>query len=55
MCLLGVMVGIMQIGIAVFRLGDLTRYISESVILGFMAGAAVLLAVGQIGNALGCA
>jgi sulfate permease, SulP family len=37
----------------VFRLGDLTRYISESVILGFMAGAAVLLAVGQIGNALG--
>jgi SulP family sulfate permease len=53
MCLLGVMVGIVQIGIAVFRLGDLTRYISESVILGFMAGAAVLLAIGQIGNALG--
>ncbi|MFM0223226.1 SulP family inorganic anion transporter [Paraburkholderia dipogonis] len=53
MFLLGVMVGIVQIGIAVFRLGDLTRYISESVILGFMAGAAVLLAIGQIGNALG--
>lgn len=53
MFLLGVMVGIIQIAIAVFRLGDLTRYISESVILGFMAGAAVLLAVGQIGNALG--
>lgn len=47
------MVGIIQIGIAVFKLGDLTRYISESVILGFMAGAAVLLAIGQIGNALG--
>jgi SulP family sulfate permease len=53
MFLLGVMVGIIQIGIAVFKLGDLTRYISESVILGFMAGAAVLLAVGQVGNALG--
>ncbi len=53
MFLLGVMVGIVQIGIAVFKLGDLTRYISESVILGFMAGAAVLLAVGQIGSALG--
>ena len=53
MFLLGVMVGIIQIAIAVFRLGDLTRYISESVILGFMAGAAVLLAIGQIGNALG--
>jgi SulP family sulfate permease len=51
--LLGVMVGIIQIGIAVFKLGDLTRYISESVILGFMAGAAVLLAIGQVGNALG--
>jgi SulP family sulfate permease len=51
--LLGVMVGIIQIGVAVFRLGDLTRYISESVILGFMAGAAVLLAIGQVGNALG--
>src|ERR1700710_2869147 len=53
MFLLGVMVGIIQIAIATFRLGDLTRYISESVILGFMAGAAVLLAVGQVGNALG--
>ncbi|MEM5404905.1 SulP family inorganic anion transporter [Paraburkholderia unamae] len=53
MFLLGVMVGIVQIAIAVFRLGDLTRYISESVIIGFMAGAAALLAIGQIGNALG--
>jgi SulP family sulfate permease len=31
----------------------LTRYISESVILGFMTGAAALLAIGQVGNALG--
>jgi SulP family sulfate permease len=53
MFLLGAMVGSIQIFIAVFRLGDLTRYISESVILGFMAAAAFLLAVGQIGNALG--
>src|SRR2546430_16198352 len=36
MFLLGVMVGVIQILIAVFKLGDLTRYISESVILGFM-------------------
>jgi SulP family sulfate permease len=53
MFLLGAMVGSIQIFISVFRLGDLTRYISESVILGFMSGAAVLLAVGQIANALG--
>jgi len=53
MFLLGAMVGCIQILIAVFRLGDLTRYISESVIQGFMAAAALLLAIGQIGNALG--
>jgi SulP family sulfate permease len=53
MFLLGAMVGSIQIAIAVFRLGDLTRYISESVILGFMSAAATLLAVGQVANALG--
>jgi SulP family sulfate permease len=53
MFLLGAMVGSIQIFIAVFRLGDLTRYISESVILGFMGAAALLLAIGQISNALG--
>ncbi|MGL6237121.1 MAG: SulP family inorganic anion transporter [Segniliparus sp.] len=51
--LLAVLVGAFQILIAVFKLGDLTRYISESVIVGFIAAAAFLLAVGQIGNALG--
>jgi len=51
--LLGVMIGIIQILIAVFKLGDLTRYISESVILGFMVGASLLLGIGQIANFLG--
>jgi len=51
--LLGVLVGAIQIVISVFKLGNLTRYISESVIIGFMAAAAFLLAVGQVGNALG--
>ncbi len=55
MFLLAVIVGTIQIFIAVFRLGDLTRYVSESVILGFMAGAGVLVAVGQVGNFLGAA
>ena len=53
MFMLGAMVGSVQIFIAVFRLGDLTRYISESVILGFMSAAALLLAIGQVSNALG--
>ncbi|MEE6179841.1 SulP family inorganic anion transporter [Mycobacterium sp. 050134] len=51
--LLAVLVGGFQIVIGLFRLGNLTRYISESVIIGFMAAAAFLLAVGQLGNALG--
>ena len=37
-------VGAFQVVIALFKLGDLTRYISESVILGFMAGAGLLVA-----------
>jgi len=51
--LLGIIIGVMQILIAVLRLGDLTRYVSEAVILGFMAGAGLLIALGQIGNFLG--
>ena len=53
MFLLGAMIGVIQIVISVLKLGDLTRYISESVITGFMSGAATLTIVGQIGNALG--
>jgi sulfate permease, SulP family len=53
--LLGITVGIIQILVAVFKLGDLTRYVSESVILGFMAGAGFLIALGQIGNFVGAA
>jgi sulfate permease, SulP family len=51
--LLAVLVGVFQIIIGLFKLGNLTRYISESVIIGFMAAASLLLAVGQLGNALG--
>ena len=51
--LLGMIVGVIQILIAVFKLGDLTRYVSESVILGFMAGAGLLVGIGQVGNFLG--
>jgi sulfate permease, SulP family len=53
MFLLTAMIGVVQIAIAVLKLGDLTRYISESVVTGFMVGAAILTIVGQIGNALG--
>ncbi len=51
--LLAFMVGSLQILIALLKLGDLTRYVSESVLLGFMAGAGVLIVLGQIPNLLG--
>ena len=51
--LLAAMVGLIQILIAVLKLGDLTRYISDSVILGFMTGAGFLIALTQVGNLLG--
>ncbi len=51
--LLAMLVGLIQLLIALLRLGDLTRYISESVILGFMAGAGILVGLEQIPNLLG--
>jgi SulP family sulfate permease len=53
MFLLGIMIGCIQILIAVFKLGDLTRYISESVVIGFMAGAGTLVGLTQLGNLTG--
>jgi SulP family sulfate permease len=53
MFLLAVVVGIIQISIGVLNLGDLTRYISESVVTGFIVGAASLTIIGQVANALG--
>lgn len=50
---LALLVGVMQILIALFKLGDLTRYVSESVILGFMAGAGFLVALEQVHNLFG--
>ena len=53
MFLLAIMIGVVQITIAVTKLGDLTRYISESVVTGFIIGAATLTIIGQVANALG--
>jgi SulP family sulfate permease len=51
--LLAFLVGAIQLGITLFRLGDLTRYISHSVIVGFTLGAAALLVLDQTKNLLG--
>jgi SulP family sulfate permease len=53
--LLAIMAGSLQIFISVTRLGDLSRYISDSVVIGFMAGAGLLIALGQVGNLVGLA
>ncbi len=51
--LLAVMVGLLRLLMGVAGLGVLVNFISDSVIVGFTAGAGVLIAVGQIRNLLG--
>jgi SulP family sulfate permease len=51
--LLAFLIGSIQIIISLLRLGDLTRYISSSVIVGFTGGASVLLVLDQTKNLLG--
>lgn len=51
--LLAFLVGAVQFGITLLRLGDLTRYISHAVIVGFTLGAATLLVLDQSKNILG--
>jgi len=50
---LALMVGIVQILMGIARLGSLLNFVSHSVILGFTAGAAVLISFKQIPNLLG--
>ena len=50
---LALLVGAAQILIALLRLGDLTRYISHSVVVGFTVGASLLLVIDQSRNLFG--
>jgi sulfate permease, SulP family len=47
------MIGLIQLAITLFRLGDLTRYVSHSVIVGFTFGAGSLLVIDQMKNLFG--
>jgi SulP family sulfate permease len=51
--LLALLVGLMQISLRLLRLGDLTRFISHGVIVGFTVGAGLLLVMDQLKNLLG--
>jgi SulP family sulfate permease len=50
---LTLLVGLFQTLITLFRLGDLTRYISHSVVVGFTLGASLLLVIDQTRNFFG--
>ncbi len=47
------LVGIFQLALGLARLGALVDFVSHSVMTGFMAGAATLVALSQLDNALG--
>ncbi|MBF0094221.1 MAG: SulP family inorganic anion transporter [Alphaproteobacteria bacterium] len=49
---LAVMVGLLELALGLFRLGTLVNFISHSVIIGFTAGAGILIAANQIKNFL---
>jgi sulfate permease, SulP family len=51
--MMSLMIGVIQVSITLFRLGDLSRYISSAVIVGFTCGASVLLLLDQLKNLLG--
>lgn len=51
--MMALMIGAIQTSIALLRFGDLSRFISHAVIVGFTLGASVLLLLDQLKNVLG--
>jgi len=49
------LVGLVQLGITVLRLGDLSRYVSHAVLVGFTLGAGILLVLDQFKHLVGVA
>lgn len=47
--------GVIQMAFALARVGDLVKYVSQSVIVGFAAGVGVLIGYGQLADFLGLA
>ncbi len=50
--LLSLMSGLIQLGFGLLRLGNIVRYVANSVVIGFTAGAGVLIAINQLRNVL---
>jgi sulfate permease, SulP family len=51
--LLVLLIGAIQIAAGLLRLGSLTRFVSHSVMVGFLTGVAVLIVLGQLGTFVG--
>ena len=51
--LLAIMAGVFQLGMGLARLGMLLTFVSHSVVVGFAAGAGILIAVRQVAPLLG--
>lgn len=50
---LAILAGLTQLLLGVLKLGSITRFISNSVMTGFMTGVAVLIVLGQLGDLTG--
>jgi len=50
---LAVLAGLFKLILGILKLGSITRYISNSVLVGFLSAAGILIIAGQLGNLLG--
>lgn len=50
---LAILAGVFKLILGLLKLGSITRYISNSVLVGFLSAAGVLIILGQLGNLLG--
>lgn len=50
---MAILVGLIQLGMGLARLGELANFISHSVMVAFTSGAAILIALGQVKNFFG--
>jgi SulP family sulfate permease len=50
---LAILGGLLKLLLGIFRLGFIVRFVSNSVLTGFLAGAGVLIMINQLGNLLG--
>ncbi len=53
MFVLTLLVGVFQLGFGLFRLGNLTRFVSNAVMTGFITGAGLLIILGQLDHITG--